>query len=237
MRRNRVSRSAPTLWPLPPHRPDEARSVSAPCGSAAGADSRSPNNRRVWQQDESGRVHTPFEPVVLAATLRADPGPHHRGGREVRWLADVRGGRELGHLGHLRARARAVLVVAKRKRAALRAHWLDVGDRHRSRSRSTARRSPGFGSPASSASLASAVIIVAPCGTSRAPPHHRRHAPSRRDPDRDRSASRAPRKHAFASGEFAASGTGSGGPSRRSPPSATATSTRPLSRDASSGWR
>ncbi len=27
----------------------------------------------MWQQDESGRVHTPFEPVVLAATLLLIP--------------------------------------------------------------------------------------------------------------------------------------------------------------------
>jgi hypothetical protein len=27
----------------------------------------------VWQQDESGRVHTPFEPVVLAGTLSLIP--------------------------------------------------------------------------------------------------------------------------------------------------------------------
>jgi hypothetical protein len=27
----------------------------------------------VWTQDDSGRVHTPFEPVVLAATLALIP--------------------------------------------------------------------------------------------------------------------------------------------------------------------
>jgi hypothetical protein len=27
----------------------------------------------MWHQDESGRVHTPFEPVVLAATLALIP--------------------------------------------------------------------------------------------------------------------------------------------------------------------
>jgi hypothetical protein len=27
----------------------------------------------VWYQDEKGRVHTPFEPVVLAATLLLIP--------------------------------------------------------------------------------------------------------------------------------------------------------------------
>jgi hypothetical protein len=27
----------------------------------------------MWKQDESGRVHTPFEPIVLAATLALIP--------------------------------------------------------------------------------------------------------------------------------------------------------------------
>jgi hypothetical protein len=27
----------------------------------------------MWKQDESGRVHTPFEPLVLAATLSLLP--------------------------------------------------------------------------------------------------------------------------------------------------------------------
>ena len=49
------------------------RSPAGVPDQAAGADSRSPNNRRVWHQDESGRVHTPFEPVVLAATLLMIP--------------------------------------------------------------------------------------------------------------------------------------------------------------------
>ncbi len=31
------------------------------------------NTRGMWQQDESGRVHTPLEPVVLAATLALIP--------------------------------------------------------------------------------------------------------------------------------------------------------------------
>ena len=48
----------------------------------------------------------------------------------------------------------AAFVVAERKRAALRAHWLSRGDR-RSPHRSWARRSPGSDSPAFSASPAS----------------------------------------------------------------------------------
>ena len=27
----------------------------------------------MWSQDESGRIHTPFEPIVLAATLALIP--------------------------------------------------------------------------------------------------------------------------------------------------------------------
>ncbi len=32
-----------------------------------------PNRAAMWHQDESGRVHTPFEPIVLAATLSLIP--------------------------------------------------------------------------------------------------------------------------------------------------------------------
>jgi voltage-gated potassium channel len=80
----------------------------------------------VWRQDESGRVHTPFEPVVLAATLALLPvliveaDAKSEGWQTfaevanwVIWLVFV-------------VELVAVLVVASRKRAALRAHWLDV---------------------------------------------------------------------------------------------------------------
>jgi voltage-gated potassium channel len=80
----------------------------------------------VWTQDESGRVHTPFEPLVLAATLALIPvliieadaksSGWQRFAEVANWVIWAVFAVELG----------AVLVVASRKRAALRAHWLDV---------------------------------------------------------------------------------------------------------------
>jgi voltage-gated potassium channel len=80
----------------------------------------------MWKQDESGRVHTPLEPVVLAATLalipvlilEADattPG-WQRFAEVANWIIWAIFVAELA----------AVLTFASRKRAALRAHWLDV---------------------------------------------------------------------------------------------------------------
>jgi voltage-gated potassium channel len=80
----------------------------------------------MWTQDESGRVHTPLEPVVLAATLalipvlilEADattPG-WQRVAKVANWIIWAIFVAELA----------AVLTFASRKRAALRAHWLDV---------------------------------------------------------------------------------------------------------------
>jgi voltage-gated potassium channel len=78
----------------------------------------------MWQ-DESGRVHTPFEPVVLAATLLLIPvlilETDAEGGWltfafAANWLIWVVFAVELG----------TILIVAQRKGAALRAHWLDV---------------------------------------------------------------------------------------------------------------
>jgi voltage-gated potassium channel len=80
----------------------------------------------MWKQDESGRVHTPFEPLVLAATLALLPvliieaDATSEGwltfAEVANWIIWAIFALELG----------AVLVVAERKRAALRAHWLDV---------------------------------------------------------------------------------------------------------------
>jgi hypothetical protein len=80
----------------------------------------------VWTQDDSGRVHTPLEPVVLAATLALIPvliieadttsEGWHRFAEVANWLIWAVFAIELA----------AVLIVAPRKRAALRAHWLDV---------------------------------------------------------------------------------------------------------------
>ena len=79
----------------------------------------------MWTQDESGRVHTPFEPIVLAATLALIPvliveadaeGSWARAAVVANWIIWAVFAIELV----------AVLVVATRKLAALRAHWLDV---------------------------------------------------------------------------------------------------------------
>jgi voltage-gated potassium channel len=80
----------------------------------------------VWAQDDSGRVHTPLEPVVLAATLALIPvliieadttsEGWRRFAEVANWLIWAVFATELA----------AVLIVAPRKRAALRAHWLDV---------------------------------------------------------------------------------------------------------------
>ena len=79
----------------------------------------------MWHQDESGRVHTPFEPVVLAATLSLIPiliieADAKSGGwltfaTIANWIIWAIFATELV----------AVLAVANRKRAALRAQ-LDV---------------------------------------------------------------------------------------------------------------
>jgi voltage-gated potassium channel len=80
-----------------------------------------------WWQDESGRVHTPLEPVVLVATFAlvpvliiesdVDSGGWQTFAYFANWVIWVLFAAELT----------AILVVARRKKAALRAHWLDVG--------------------------------------------------------------------------------------------------------------
>jgi len=80
----------------------------------------------MWRQDESGRVHTPLEPIVLAATLALIPvliieadarsDGWQRFAEVANWIIWAVFAIELV----------AVLVVASRKMAALRAHWLDV---------------------------------------------------------------------------------------------------------------
>lgn len=80
----------------------------------------------MWKQDENGRVHTPLEPVVLVATLALIPvlileadatsEGWQRVAEVANWII----------WGCFAAELTAVLVFAQRKRAALRAHWLDV---------------------------------------------------------------------------------------------------------------
>ena len=80
----------------------------------------------MWSQDESGRVHTPLEPVVLVATLALIPvliiesdaksAGWQRFAEVANWLIWAVFAIELA----------AILIIASRRRAALRAHWLDV---------------------------------------------------------------------------------------------------------------
>jgi voltage-gated potassium channel len=81
----------------------------------------------VWEQDEKGRVNHPFEPLVLVATLAMIPvliverdAASGSGwatvGRVANWAIWLVFAVEIAF----------ILTVAERKRAALRAHWLDA---------------------------------------------------------------------------------------------------------------
>src|SRR4051794_31298991 len=82
----------------------------------------------MWNQHESGRVETPawFEPVILAATLAMIPviiiqasvtsGGWSTFAEVANWMIWAVFAAEIGF----------VLIVAPRKMAALRAHWLDA---------------------------------------------------------------------------------------------------------------
>jgi voltage-gated potassium channel len=80
----------------------------------------------VWEQDESGRVRTPFEPLILAATLAMIPvliierdatsDSWQTFAQVANWLIWAIFAGEFA----------LVLAVAKRRLAALRAHWLDA---------------------------------------------------------------------------------------------------------------
>jgi voltage-gated potassium channel len=79
-----------------------------------------------WTQEPSGRVDTPFEPVILAATLAMIPVVIiERDAQSDAW-------RTLGQAANwaiwsvFALELAFVLTVAPRKRAALRAHWLDA---------------------------------------------------------------------------------------------------------------
>ena len=103
-----------------------AEDERATASALAGARRSVANRGAMWHQDESGRVHTPFEPIVLAATLSLIPiliieadaksEAWQTFATVANWIIWTVFVTELV----------AVLVVAKRKRAALRAHWLDL---------------------------------------------------------------------------------------------------------------
>lgn len=76
-------------------------------------------------QQESGRVETPFEPIILGATLAMIPVLILQRDASSGWrtAADIA---NWVIWGVFAAEVLFILVVAPRKRAALRAHWLDV---------------------------------------------------------------------------------------------------------------
>ena len=80
----------------------------------------------MWKQDESGRVHTPLEPVVLGATLALIPVLIIEADATSDAWKEVASVANWVIWGTFAAELAAVLVVAERKRAALRAHWLSV---------------------------------------------------------------------------------------------------------------
>ena len=87
---------------------------------------RRPTLCRKWTQEPSGRVRHPFEPVVLAATFAlipvfiiqndAESQAWRTGAELANWLIWTIFAAELA----------LILLVADRKGAALRAHWLDA---------------------------------------------------------------------------------------------------------------
>jgi voltage-gated potassium channel len=80
----------------------------------------------MWKQDETGRVHTPLEPVVLGATLALIPVLIIEADATSDAWQEVASVANWIIWAIFAAELAAVLVVAERKRAALRAHWLDV---------------------------------------------------------------------------------------------------------------
>ena len=90
---------------------------------------RETNRRTMVRQDESGRVHHPFEPWVLGATLAMIPVLIIERDAESHTLEERRLGGELGHLAGLRRGARPRLVVVPRKRAP---HFAPTGSTSRS---------------------------------------------------------------------------------------------------------
>jgi voltage-gated potassium channel len=79
----------------------------------------------MWSQEESGRVRTSLEPLVLAATLLLIPVLVIEASASGAWLTAATIANWL-IWSVFAIELAAVLFVARRKRAALRAHWLDV---------------------------------------------------------------------------------------------------------------
>jgi voltage-gated potassium channel len=93
---------------------------------SAGSEAKDANWNAMWSQEPSGRVHTPLEPVVLGSTLLLIPvfiiqadvksGPWLDFAYALNWVV----------WGLFVAEFVLILIVAERKAAAVRAHWLDA---------------------------------------------------------------------------------------------------------------
>jgi voltage-gated potassium channel len=80
----------------------------------------------MWTQDPSGRVETPFEPLILAATLAMVPVLIlERDAKSHTWKTVAQAANWV-IWAVFATEIAVVLVVAQRKKAALRAHWLDA---------------------------------------------------------------------------------------------------------------
>jgi len=80
----------------------------------------------MWTQEASGRVSHSFEPVILAATLALIPVLVIENDAKSDTWRNVAAAANWLIWGVFAAELAFVLFVAPRKRAALRAHWLDV---------------------------------------------------------------------------------------------------------------
>jgi voltage-gated potassium channel len=81
----------------------------------------------MWQQDESGRVHTPLEPLILGATLAMIPVLIiERDAKSETWQ-DITWAANWIIWAIFAVEVVIVFSIAKRRRAALRRHWLDLG--------------------------------------------------------------------------------------------------------------
>lgn len=95
-------------------------------GVRRGLTARRSNVSVVWEQEQSGRVKTPFEPLVLAATLAMIPV------LIIEADATSSSWRTFAFVANwviwavFAAEVVFIVVVARRKGAALRAHWLDA---------------------------------------------------------------------------------------------------------------
>jgi voltage-gated potassium channel len=92
----------------------------------AGLDAGCANLASMWKQDPSGRVETPFEPLILAATLAMIPVLIlERDAKSHTWKTVAQAANWV-IWAVFATEIAVVLVVAQRKKAALRAHWLDA---------------------------------------------------------------------------------------------------------------